>query len=69
MEPSISLSGKRASASIARAATRACRSRFRQRREELGHYRSYAEVWGRDANGNELPVAWVGGMVTPSRAS
>lgn len=29
-----------------------------------GHYRAYAEVWGRDASGKALPVAWVGGMVT-----
>lgn len=29
------------------------------------HYRVHAEVWGTDANGIELPVAWVGGMVTP----
>lgn len=27
------------------------------------HFRGYAEVWGRDARGNELPVAWIGGMV------
>lgn len=29
------------------------------------HYRAYAEVWGHDAAGNAVPVAWVGGMVTP----
>lgn len=29
------------------------------------HYRGYAEVWGTDAEGNEVPVAWVGGMVSP----
>ena len=29
------------------------------------HYRALAEVWGRDANGKELAVAWVGGMVQP----
>lgn len=28
-----------------------------------GHYRAFAEVWGRDAKGAELPIAWVGGMV------
>jgi len=27
------------------------------------HFRGFAEVWGRDARGNDLPVAWVGGMV------
>lgn len=27
------------------------------------HYRALAEVWGRDANGKALPVAWIGGMV------
>jgi hypothetical protein len=31
------------------------------------HYRTYAEVWGRDAAGNDVPVAWVGGMVTPDQ--
>lgn len=29
------------------------------------HYRVHAEVWGTDARGAEVPVAWVGGMVTP----
>lgn len=28
-----------------------------------GHYRAFGEVWGRDADGKALPVAWVGGMV------
>lgn len=27
-----------------------------------GHYRTHAEVWGRDAKGAALPVAWIGGM-------
>lgn len=27
-----------------------------------GHYRAIAEVWGRDAEGNEIAVAWIGGM-------
>lgn len=31
------------------------------------HYRAYAEVWGRDAAGNEVPVAWIGGMTTPAK--
>lgn len=29
------------------------------------HYHGYAEVWGRNADGAAVPVAWVGGMVTP----
>jgi hypothetical protein len=29
------------------------------------HYRAYAQLWGRDAKGRELPVAWMSGMVTP----
>lgn len=28
-----------------------------------GHYRAIGEVWGRDAKGGELPIAWIGGMV------
>ncbi len=31
------------------------------------HYRAYAEVWGTDGKGNERPVAWVSGMVTPDK--
>ncbi|MCU0753696.1 MAG: conditioned medium factor [Xanthomonadales bacterium] len=27
------------------------------------HFRAFAEVWGHDARGNALPVAWIGGMV------
>ncbi len=30
------------------------------------HYRAYAEVWGSDAAGKAVPVAWVGGMTTPA---
>lgn len=29
------------------------------------HYRAYAEVWGTDARGRSIPVAWLGGMVAP----
>jgi hypothetical protein len=29
------------------------------------HYRSYAEFWGKDAAGNDVAVAWIGGMVAP----
>jgi hypothetical protein len=28
------------------------------------HFRAFGEVWGVDVNGAEIPVAWVGGMVT-----
>lgn len=28
-----------------------------------GHYRAIGEVWGRDAEGAEVAIAWVGGMV------
>ena len=28
-----------------------------------GHYRAYAEVWGVNQRGRDVPVAWVGGMV------
>ena len=31
------------------------------------HYRAYAEVWGTDAHGDAVPVAWVGGMATPDK--
>jgi hypothetical protein len=30
------------------------------------HYRAYAEVWGTGVDGSAIPVAWVGGMVTPA---
>lgn len=33
------------------------------------HYRALAEVWGRDASGKELPVAWIGGMVQPNNGT
>lgn len=35
------------------------------RDSEPRHYRAYAQVWGRDARGQALPIAWVSGMVTP----
>lgn len=33
------------------------------------HYRGYAEVWGTDAEGQSVPVAWVSGMVTPDKGA
>lgn len=33
------------------------------------HYRGYAEVWGTDAEGQSVPVAWVSGMVTPQKGA
>ncbi|WP_434031549.1 choice-of-anchor X domain-containing protein [[Pseudomonas] boreopolis] len=30
------------------------------------HYRVLAEVWGKGATGEDVPVAWVGGMVAPA---
>ncbi len=36
---------------------------IKQRAGGPDHYRALAEVWGRDAAGRELPVAWIGGMV------
>jgi hypothetical protein len=30
------------------------------------HYRAYAEVWGHDSEGNEVAVAWIGGMTAPA---
>jgi hypothetical protein len=32
-------------------------------------YRAYAEVWGRDTEGLEVPVAWIGGMVQPKNGA
>lgn len=29
----------------------------------LDKFRTFAEVWGKDANGNDLAVGWIGGMV------
>jgi hypothetical protein len=29
------------------------------------HYRAYGELWGTGADGKALPVAWVGGIVSP----
>ncbi len=33
------------------------------------HYRAYAQLWGRDANGKDVAVAWLGGMVTPAKGA
>lgn len=33
------------------------------------HYRAIGEVWGHDASGNEIAIAWVGGMVQPSKGT
>jgi len=33
------------------------------------HYRSYAQLWGRDSSGKDLAIAWLGGMVTPANGA
>lgn len=35
--------------------------------KSTGHYRTFAEVWGHDAAGNSVPVAWIGGMTALSK--
>ncbi len=34
-------------------------------KSNLSHVRGYAEVWGTNAQGQAIPVAWVGGMIEP----
>ncbi|MDW7713716.1 choice-of-anchor X domain-containing protein [Xanthomonas euvesicatoria] len=31
------------------------------------HYRVFGQVWGTDAKGKDIPVAWIGGMLTPQQ--
>src|SRR5690606_556553 len=60
--------GERASARIDKsAATRLTIDVPVSAAKNAGHYRAFAEVWGRDSAGNDVPVAWVGGMVTPAK--
>jgi hypothetical protein len=33
------------------------------------HYRAIGEVWGKNARGQAVAIAWLGGMVTPSNGS
>ncbi|MBX3698315.1 MAG: conditioned medium factor, partial [Dokdonella sp.] len=33
------------------------------------HYRAIGEVWGTDARGKSIPVAWLGGMVSPANGT
>ena len=33
------------------------------------HYRAYGEVWGQDKSGKSIPVAWIGGMVSPKNGA
>lgn len=66
VQPTLSLAGSRATAVAAKSATPRLTIHIPVTApKNASHYRSYAEVWGRDARGNEVPVAWVGGMVTP----
>jgi hypothetical protein len=37
-----------------------------ERAKALRHYRAIGQVWGHDAHGNAVPVAWIGGMVEPN---
>lgn len=69
VQSSIALAGERAFAGIAKSGgqTRLSIDIPVSAAKNAGHYRSFAEVWGRDAAGNEVPVAWVGGMVTPAK--
>lgn len=68
IEPSLKLAGTKA------AAVSASEGRLSLNvpvaAEKAGrHYRGYAEVWGHDAQGNDVPVAWVSGMLTPDKGS
>lgn len=64
VERSISIEGRRASTSHAKSGTNRLDIEVPvSARKALDHYRGYAEVWGTDASGNTVPVAWVGGMV------
>lgn len=68
VERSISLTGERATASFAKnGETRLSIEIPVSAAKSSGHYRTFAEVWGRDGLGNAMPVAWVGGMVTPAK--
>ncbi|WP_017158657.1 choice-of-anchor X domain-containing protein [Xanthomonas phaseoli] len=31
------------------------------------HYRVFGQIWGTDAKGRDVPVAWIGGMLTPQQ--
>lgn len=31
------------------------------------HYRVFGQVWGTDVKGKDIPVAWIGGMLTPQQ--
>jgi len=65
LEPSLQLAGTKAAASVVEGERLMLNVPVAA--EKAGrHYRGYAEVWGSDAQGNAVPVAWVGGMVTPS---
>ena len=33
------------------------------------HYRAYAQLWGSNDGGKDVPVAWLGGMVTPTNGA
>lgn len=64
VSPSLSLNGNRAHANLAKAgATRLDIQVPVHAAKSMDHYRGYAEVWGRDAAGKSLPIAWIGGMV------
>lgn len=66
VQPSLTIAGSRASAVAAKSATPRLTINIPVTApKNASHYRSYAEVWGHDAAGNAVPVAWVGGMVTP----
>lgn len=66
VQPTLTIAGSRASAVAAKSATPRLTINIPVTApKNASHYRSYAEVWGHDAAGNAVPVAWVGGMVTP----
>ncbi len=70
VKPTLSLAGSRATAVAAKSATPRLTINIPVTApKNASHYRSYAEVWGRDAHGKAVPVAWVGGMVTPAKGN
>lgn len=67
LDPSVRLLGTALSARAADGTRLSIGLPIAARGQAPTHYRVFGQVWGTDAKGKQIPVAWIGGMLTPQQ--
>lgn len=67
LDTSLRLMGNALSARAAEGTRLALALPVAARGKAPSHYRVFGQVWGTDAKGRDVPVAWIGGMLAPQQ--